>query len=71
MTRDFRSDFLFATPSFVEGMGRLIDFGDLLTEYNTSRTSEEADRRATTQDWLAVGDELRGALATYPNRVGQ
>jgi len=71
MTRDFRSDFLFATPSFIEGMGRLMDFANALTEYNTSRSTEEADRRATTQDWMAVGDEIRGALATYPSHVGR
>lgn len=30
------SDFLFARPSFWEGLGRLIDFGGTLTEFNSA-----------------------------------
>lgn len=34
-----------------------------MTEYNTTATPGGADTRALAQDWLAVGDELRQALA--------
>ena len=57
-----RSTFLFAVPTWQEGVGRLVDFGDTLTEYNRSSTGASADMRATAQDWLAVGDELRRAF---------
>lgn len=60
-----RSTFLFALPSWQEGVGRLVDFGDTLTEYNRTATAEAADARATAQDWLAVGDYLRRALWMY------
>jgi hypothetical protein len=57
-----RATFLFATPSWQEGAGRLVDFGDSLTEYNTTAEPGNPDKRATAQDWLAVGDRLRAAL---------
>jgi hypothetical protein len=57
-----RSMFLFALPSWQEGAGRLVDFGDSLTEYNRTAGPEDPDARATAQDWLAVGDHIRSAL---------
>lgn len=69
MTDDFHSDFLFATPTFIEGAGRLLDFGNSLTEYNRSATSDVADRRALTQDWLAVGADITRAISTFVQDV--
>ena len=61
----YRSTFLFAYPTWKEGVGRLMDFGDALTEYNSSPTPEDADIRALWMDWASVGDDLRtGAKAT-------
>ena len=54
--------YLFARPSFAEGMGRIIDFGNTLTAYNHSPSSEEADSVALYTDWRAVGHELRAAM---------
>lgn len=62
MGEDVRSTFLFALPSWQEGAGRLVDFGNTLSEYNRTSGSENPDRRALAQDWLAVGDRLRAAL---------
>jgi len=56
------STYLFARPSFVEGVGRLVDFGGTLTAYNASPNSEEADAVAIYTDWRAVGHELRTAI---------
>lgn len=55
------SNFLFADPSFLEGVGRLFDFGGTLQQYNTSRSPEEADVLAAYADWSAVGSEIRRA----------
>ncbi len=60
-----RSDYLFATPSFAEGAGRLFDFADVLTEYNYTASGEVADAVALWCDWTAVGDDVRGALLQY------
>ena len=50
--------FLYARPSFVEGVARLLDFGGVLNEYNQSRTGREADWKALRADWITVGDDL-------------
>jgi len=59
---DARATFLFALPSWQEGVGRLVDFGDSLTEYNRTEDPDDPDARAARQDWLAVGDCLRTAM---------
>ena len=55
--------YLFARPSFVEGMARVFDFGNTLNEYNYSRSDEEADLLALRNDWEVIGQDLRMALA--------
>jgi hypothetical protein len=56
------TDFLFARPSFASGLGRLVDFGCTFDQYNTSRSTTEADVRASVSDWLSVGDDINAAL---------
>lgn len=56
------STILFASPSFLEGAGRLVDFGGFLNVYNESSTPELADARAIAADWCAVGSDLKAAL---------
>lgn len=60
-----RSDFLFATPSFVGGMASVLDLGTTLVVYNESRTLAEADARAIEADWQVTGDDIRAAMETY------
>ncbi len=57
-----RSDFLYATPSFVEGIARIIDFGNTLNEYNASESEEKADEIALYMDWKIVGTDIRNAM---------
>lgn len=59
------SDVLFARPSFLEGFARIFDFGNTLSEYNTSPTPELADYFALSADWQAVGEDMRHALAHF------
>ncbi len=59
------SSYLYARPSFVEGIARLIDFGNTLQEYNTSLSNDQADTLALFADWLVVGDDLRNAMGQY------
>ena len=56
------SDFLFARPSFLEGMGRVLDFGNTLNEYNSSSSPAEADARALRADWECVGNAIAEAM---------
>ena len=56
------SDFLYAKPSFIEGMARVMDIGGTLNEYNAY---EDPDTIALLMDWLAVGQDMRRASAEY------
>ena len=49
--------FLFARPSFFEGLARLIDVGDTLTEYNQSLNGQQADDLAMRADLVALGND--------------
>ena len=53
---------LYATPTLLSGAARVLDLGGTFNLYNFSRTGTEADRRAICEDWLQVGDDLRGAF---------
>jgi len=56
------SDFLFAQPSFLSGMARVLDMGATFDEYNTSPTGEYADAVALLNDFRAVGADLVAAM---------
>ena len=57
--------FLYARPSFTEGVARLMDFGGTLNEYNTSPTGEQADALAMYADWRTVGEDIAIAAERY------
>lgn len=60
-----RTDFLFAQPSFVRGMGRVLDLGSTRNIYNESDAEVDADRKALQSDWNVVGDDVMKAINTY------
>ncbi len=55
--------FLYARPSAVEGIARIFDFGNTLSEYNYSSTSREADFLALRADWRVAARDLGIALS--------
>lgn len=57
-----RTDFLFATPSFIGGMASVLDLGATLVQYNQSLTAAEADTKAMQSDWETTGKDLRAAM---------
>lgn len=59
------STILFASPSFVEGVSRVLDMGNTLGEYNCSPSGEAADAYALLADWRAVGEDLRQAIRQW------
>jgi len=63
------SDFLFAQPSFMEGLARVVDAAGALNEYNRMPASQEADALAMWADWAAVGAEIAAAAAQFNGRV--
>lgn len=58
---DDLSSFLFARPSFFEGAGRLVDFGDTLDEYNYSDSPGQADATAFLADLTSVARDIQEA----------
>jgi hypothetical protein len=60
------TDFLFAQPSFLVGVARVLDLGGTLSahSYNESRSPSEADARAIESDWAVVGQDMREGIAT-------
>ena len=63
-----RASLLFARPSALGGIARILDFGGTLNEYNTANSVEQADLLAAWADWLAVGDDMWAALRTYESQ---
>jgi hypothetical protein len=57
--------FLFGSFDFWEGMARVLDVGGTMVVYNESPSIEEADARALSSDWQAVGDDLRNTMNIY------
>ncbi len=49
------TDFLFARPSLVEGVGRVVDFGNTMSVYNYSPSGETAD---ALYDWFVIGQDI-------------
>ena len=48
------TDFLYARPSIIEGIGRNMDFFGSMNSYNYSKNGDEADKIALANDLLAV-----------------
>jgi len=63
-----RSDFLFAQPSYLSGLGRLLDFAGALDEYNTFPTGDEADAVALAMDWQIIAEDYRVAYQQFLER---
>ncbi len=57
-------------PSFVEGMARVLDLGGTLRNQNDLNVSREVDSAAVLSDWMVTGDDLRGAITVYGERIG-
>jgi hypothetical protein len=65
---DKYSNFLFADPSMVYGVARLLDFEGNFVEYNRSATPAQADARAMFCDWAAVGSFLDDSIRIFSEK---
>lgn len=62
---NYDSDFLFASPSFWQRAASVLDIGGTLVQYNGSRTTEEADKRAIASDWAVTGKDIKDAIESF------
>lgn len=56
------TDFLFARPSFLEGVSRVVDLSASLNVYNRSSSAQEADEKALASDFSIIGKDIFGAV---------
>jgi hypothetical protein len=58
------TDYLFARPSFLRGLARVVDMGGRLNRgaYNRSRSPAHADTKALLSDWQVVADDFASAF---------
>lgn len=62
---EINTHFLCARPSFLEGIARIMDFGNTLNAYNTSPTGQEADNTAIWMDWTMIGQDFRNTVTKF------
>ena len=60
---------LFARPSFVEGMARILDLGLTLNDYNSFPLPDQADNYALKSDWESIGADFIQAMEQYERRI--
>jgi hypothetical protein len=69
MEKRYRTDFLFATPSFFSGAARVLDMGGTFDTYNSSQSTEEADARALNNDLSVVLQDFQDAVYAAKERL--
>ncbi len=64
MNRDrfFRTDFLFPTPTKLQGVGTVLNIWGQYYRFNNSDSELEADTRAIRSDWGVTGQDLQDIL---------
>jgi len=65
VSRNYKATYLFAMPTFLRGMARVLDLGDTLTVYNTFKDENTADYEALKRDWEQVGIDIAEAMKEY------
>lgn len=65
MTDTIKSTYLYRNPSYLKGAARIVSISGKLDEYRTSRSENEADSQALSQDWKMVGRDLKQAIERY------
>ena len=65
------SDYLYARPSIIEGIGRNMDLFGSMNIYNYSKNEVEADKTAIASDWLAIYTDLYKAWDTTLCQIEQ
>lgn len=55
-------NYLFADPGLISSIGRVLDLGATMLEFNYVSTPEMADELAMRSDWCHVGDDIHTAM---------
>ena len=62
-----KTTFLVAENDFLSGVSRVLDIASTRNKrvYNTSRSGDEADKKAIFNDWFMIGNDIRGAYEQF------
>ena len=60
-----QTGFLYAHPSFLSGLARVLDLFGVFDSYNRSRSPQEADAKAMYADWRIVGQDIMDAAERF------
>ncbi|WP_247950350.1 hypothetical protein [Streptococcus constellatus] len=62
-----QTNFLMTKNSFVSGMARVVDIGSKRNKkiYITSKSGDEADKKAILNDWTMIGKDIWGAYDKF------
>jgi len=63
--RRMKTGFLFPTPSFLSGMGSVLNIFGRPGPFNYSRTGLEADCKALYSDYRMIGQDIEDAIVTF------
>ena len=63
------TDYFFAMPSFLSGVGRALDIGGKFDEYNFAATPEETDAIAIYTSCRAIGEDMMAACARFEREL--
>ena len=66
-----KTTFLVAENDFLSGVSRVLDIASTRNKrvYNTSRSGDEADKKAIFNDWFMIGNDIRGAYEQFKKEV--
>lgn len=59
--KNYRSDFLFTIPSFLIGMGSVLNVAGNYFPFNYAKNDKHADGKAIASDWGVVGNDIETA----------
>lgn len=59
--RKFKTDFLFPAPTFLTGIGSVLNLAGNYFKFNYSVGDKEADWKALLSDWGVVGEDILSA----------
>jgi hypothetical protein len=65
MTDLFSKYFLFSNPTLFSEIGRVLDLGSTMNEYNSSPSAAVADYLALQSDWYTIGSDLNAAMEQH------
>jgi hypothetical protein len=63
-SKKYRTNILFVMPSFVMGMGSVLNISGNYYSFNYSESGEQADAQALESDWGMIGQDIQNSCTT-------